>query len=105
MACYRFYLSYQILDVIIFELKCSSKNLRSTITNLADRIYIEFQGKVICSCRDNESNFTKIIFDDDKEDCIPIEILSVSCCYHSMQLVLNNLYDEDEFFRTITRIL
>lgn len=54
---------------------------------------------------DNAPNFTKIFWDDDSEDFIPIEIPRLSCCCHSMQLLLSDLYDEDVFSRMMTEIL
>ena len=103
---------YQVLDVELFEKRCTTENLHDSLSKIVDDLK-KYKCTIVGACTDNASNFVKVFMtnedDDDQElsdfDITPLGIIRVSCCCHTIQLALKDLYDYDEYFRELTDIL
>lgn len=97
---------FQLLDVRVFE-NAKAEYIRNLIKGIADRIKSSYQGEVVAVCTDNASNFKKafLVPEDKDADFVPIGIIHVSCACHTAQLVLKDLYKEDETYRKLVDIM
>ena len=99
-------LKFQVLDVELFDQKCTSDNIRTTISNISQKIKSVSNCDIVGACTDNASNFTKVFLEEeDVNDITPLGIIRVSCACHTVQLALGDLFDEDDYFRELTDIM
>lgn len=97
---------FQILDCVVFE-KATSANIKILINSISQKVSNQFHGQVASICTDNASNFVSVFIDDDENDSdfIPLNIIRLSCACHTAQLVLRDLYDNDEEYKYLTDII
>lgn len=63
--------------------------------------------KDITVCTDSSANFKKafIDIDEDDDDFIPLNMISISCACHTIQLALKDLKKEDKFYRSLIQTM
>lgn len=96
---------FQLLDIISIDISCTIENIIQKVTELKEKL--AKQNAIICAaCTDNASNFAGCFNNSIKNSEHFIkDIVRVSCACHTGQLMLADLYEQDDIYCQIVNSL